>query len=627
MKEDTVLRLQNVNAKKEFKVIETLIKKILADRMLFTVFILMCLKTALFLNVLNSSGASKFSKYDKYVIANMYIYILFIILFLSISFLFKGNGHLWSIVILSCLFSFLLVADLWYYRGFKSFISLHLLSETQNLNGMGGTVATMGRKIDLIFWVDNIVLIIWAILSRSYYKVRFKKMFRYFVISLAFSLGLIMFFHVIYDYHGTSYNGPDLFKDEWIPYSTMRNLSPLGYFAYDTAQFISDNRPYNFTDADKKEINEYLKYKNEDLPDNKYSGIYKGKNVLIIQVESLENFVLGNKYNDQEITPNLNKMLNNSLYFTNYYEQINNGNSSDADLMTNTSVYPVRRGSTFFRFPGLSFNALPNLLKNEGYSTNYYHSDNGDVWNVKNGVANFGYDKYTYQNDFKQKDAFWMGLTDECFLSQIGDIAAKQKQPFLDYTVTVSSHCPFVNIPDSFKTLNFDQKFNNTYLGGYFQAVHYADKQIGALMDNLDKSGVLDNTVVVIYGDHTGVHKYYGDDVAKMKPQESWWDDQSKLPLIIYSKGSTGEKVDKIGGQIDVMPTLCSLLGVDKSKYENTTFGRNLLNTNRNYALLSNGKIMGQSTLSKTDLEMLEKSFELSDKVIRTDYFKSSIKK
>lgn len=592
-----------------------------SDKMAVLTFILMYIKNIIFMNVLKSSGASKLTfKLDTYTFLNSYIYILFIILFLSLAFIFQKKMHLWALVIINIIYTVLLVGDLWIYRGFSSFISLHLLSETSNLNNLSDGIMSMARPIDLIFIVDNILMIILAIILRKPYEKK-NKCRGIFALLFSFSLVFILFFHFIYDYHGSEYGGPTLFKTQWIPFATMRNLSPLGYHVYDTIMFMEDHAPYKISSADEQKIKQWIDYKNENLPDNKYKGIFKGKNLIVIQVESLENFILNNSYNDQEITPNLNKMLKNSLYFPNYFEQVNNGTSSDADLMTNASVYPVRRGSTFFRFPNNKYNTFPEIFNSLGYNTEAFHADYGYYWNVQNALVNFGFNKFMDLEAFPQKDVYFMGMTDESFLTQTADMLEKGKQPFYSFEVTTTSHMPFNNLRSDMKTMNIPEEFDKTHMGGYYQCFHYTDEQIGKYINNLDESGILDNTVVVIYGDHTSIHKYYGDEVAKMKPQESWWDNGYRIPLIIYSKGMQGEEIKTNGGQIDIMPTLCYAFGIDDSKYKNTTMGRNLLNTNKSYALLSNGTIIGKETLNQSDIKHINESFDISEKIIRSDYF------
>ncbi|MNP41867.1 Lipoteichoic acid synthase 1 [compost metagenome] len=143
-------------------------------------------------------------------------------------------------------------------------------------------------------------------------------------------------------------------------------------------------------------------------------------------------------------------------------------------------------------------------------------------------------------------------------------------------------------------------------------------------LEELDKKGLLDNTVVAIEGDHTGVHKYYNDKVEELKNPESWWLDKedSSVPLIIYQKNLQNSfKSDIAGGQIDIMPTLAYLMGIDESKYINTALGRNLLKTNKSFAVMTNRSVRG--TLSEEEKEFYINSLELSDKMIKSDYFEN----
>ena len=611
------------------KIKQTRIKQQLSilykDKMAAFTFAISFLKTMLFYSILVSYGASKIVIiHDKFVYANIYIYVLFILAFMSITYLFINKAHLISLVILDLLYSILLIGNLWVYRGFNSFLSLHLLDETKNLNNMSAGIISMFRRVDLVFILCDIVLIIIAISYRRYY-INIGKFKGAFKSVLIFSVGFIFLFHLAYDFHKAPYDGPDLFKTEFLPFSTMRNLSPFGYLVYDSKEYINDHLPYTITEAQKTKIDNWFEFKNEKLSPNKYKGIFEGKNLIVIQVESLEKFVLNNSYENQQITPNLNNMLKNSIYFSNYFEQVSNATSADADLMTNSSMFPVRRGGTFFRFPSNEYNTLPMLLKSKNYYSMALHSDHGYYWNVDKALVNFGFDEFKDMDSFDKSDTFYMGLTDESFFKQTSVLLQKAKKPFYAYTVTSTSHEPF-KMPNKFKKLSLSEEFDKTYMGGYFQSLNYTDRQIGAFIADLDKKGLLDNTVIAIYGDHNGVHKYFSDEIAKIKPQENWWDNDHRIPLIVYSKGLKGEEIKTNGGQIDILPTLAYAFGLDENKYEDTAMGRNLLNTNRSYALLNDGTIRGKETLTKKETEFVTESFDISDSLIRANTIKKSIK-
>jgi phosphoglycerol transferase MdoB-like AlkP superfamily enzyme len=216
---------------------------------------------------------------------------------------------------------------------------------------------------------------------------------------------------------------------------------------------------------------------------------------------------------------------------------------------------------------------------------------------------------------------FFLGLSVGSFFRQVKDIIINQKTPFYDFMVTLTSHSPF-NMPERHKQLKLAPSLANTTLGGYFQSINYTDRCLGTFIDELDKSGTLDNTVLVIAGDHDSVHRYFSDEIRSIKPSQNWWlENDSRIPLIIYQKGQAAQVVHTTGGQIDLMPTLLYLFGIDKSQYDSTTFGRNLMNTNRDYAVLANGEVKGNVTeAQKTELV---KSLEYADKAIRVNFFKT----
>ncbi len=588
------------------------------------------LESMFFMKILNTPGAAKFklnlkpSIDDLLILQKIYLYILFTVILMSFTYLLSERIRVAILIIIKMLYSVLLLGDIWYYRGFKDFLSLHNLGESQNMQNLHGTAFAMGRRIDLVFVGFNILILGAAIIARKRYRPKTKEKGMFALLFITPFL-IVLTIHFAEDFRGSKYHGDVLFQTQFIPFATMRNLTPIGYHFYDTVVYLKDNMSYNLSEGDKKDITEWLNYKNENLPPNEYTGMFKGKNLIFIQVESLENFMINQSYQGQVLTPNLNNMLKNSYYFSNFYEQVNNGNSADADLMVNASVLPVRRGSTFFRFPNNEYNTLPKLLQEESYYTRSLHSADGNIWNITRAFENFDFNESWDIRDFRkipETDAFNMGISDKSFFKDVSGIIPKDKTPFYYYAVTVSSHVPFT-IPEDLKTLKFSRSFDNSSMGNYLQAINYADRQIGSFIKGLDEQGVLDNSVVVVMGDHCGIHKYYPDRVNSMKDKEDWWENNTKVPFIVYSKSIQGKEIKTIGAQIDVLPTVAALMGVDENKYKNTTMGRNLFNTNKNYAILNDGTIESDKKLSNADIKHIKKSFDISDLITKSEYFKT----
>ncbi|MGE4272739.1 MAG: LTA synthase family protein [Desulfitobacterium sp.] len=584
------------------------------------IYIALVVKSLFFLGIANNTDLSSYNFikgfYSFDVPPSLITYSAFVIAILSFSYLFKGQLHFWYLFTLDALLSLLMVGDLMYYRSFGNFLSPYILGQTSNLDNLSQSMCSMLRPIDALFGLD-IIFLLFLKKKRIVYYQEIKRSVTAFLALFIFSVATIYYQHYKIDIQNLE--GNSLFHVDWVVNQTMTDLSPAGYHLYDLYNYYLENQTYELKPAEFEEIKLWLAQTEEDLPDNEFQGLFKGKNLVVIQVESLENFVVNQRVNDQEITPNLNRLIKNSLYFPNIYEQVYNGNSSDADLMFNTSVYPVRSGSTFFRFPMNTYNSLPNLMGKEGYTTLGIHSDKGSYWNWMKALNSIGFNKTFDSSHFNQDEIIGLGLSDGSYLSQVATLLVNEKEPFYAFMVTLTSHSPF-ELPEKHQELNLDDSLANSKLGGYFQSIRYTDREIGYFLEKLEKSQLLDNTVVVIYGDHTGVHKYYNDEIQQLKPREQWWlDDSKRIPFIIYSKSIEGQVFEINGGQIDLMPTLSYLFDLDQS-YQRTAIGRNLLNTKKDFAILANREFIGTAS-NKSDKEFLLRGIDISDLIIRSNYY------
>lgn len=550
-------------------------------------------------------------------------YFSYALILLSFSLLFKGKGRIIYLFVIDIIVTILTLIDVAYFRGFLTMPSILLLTQTANLDNMGGSILSMFSPLDILFLLDIIILGIYVFFTRKSYSVKPKRAIKTFLLSLI--IPLIYVVYIPFNIHvlkNEDVSGAYLF-DGYDPTNTARYFSSIGYHIIDMYTVYNDSKAYQLTDEDKAQIDEYYKWKQENLPDNEYAGISKNKNLIIIQVESLETFAIGQEINGKKLTPVMDEIMKNSLYFPNIYEQVNEGTSSDSDLMVNTSMLPLRRGSTFFRYPNAVYNSLPILLKNEGYTTASIHPDKGSFWNYANGLkGGIAFEHFIDQFSFDISDQIGMGLSDKSYFNQVIPILKEFKEPFYAHTITLTNHGPF-DLPADLRKLSLDPTLDKSELGGYFESVHYTDAAIGEFIAKLDSEGLLENSVIAIVGDHTGVHKYYNHGIEQLPNKENWYSDNGNptVPLIIYDKNiSEAKTFETIGGQIDIMPTLLYILGVDSSKYNETALGRNLLNTNKNYAVLTNGTVKGFD-LSTKDEEIIKNSLEISDKMIRGDYF------
>ena len=597
------------------------------ERLSLLTFLMLLIKSIVLMGFVNSTNQSVISmSRGMRNITYMPICIAFLLIVVSFSLLAKNKGRLWLLLILNFLCSVLFAFDAVYIRASGNFLSTQLLRQTGNLNNLWDSIFAMFRPCDVVFIFDIPIIAILLIITRRLVEyssplfTSLKGRLIAFAGVFLLSVGYITASYIVIDVYGDNKNNY-IFYTHWNPAQTICNTSPMGYHVYDCYVFLSDFKPYSISEGKRAEIQAWIDAKNEKLPPNEYKGIYKGKNLLILQVESLENFVIGQSVDGQEITPTLNKLLSNSLYFDNYYTQINEGTSSDADLLTNTSVFPVRKGSTFFRFPYTTYNSLPKIMEKHGYNTKAIHPDNGEYWNWLEALQNMGFQECIDAKSFTMDEVIFLGLSDGSFLRQVKDTVINQKTPFYNFLTTLTSHSPF-EMPSWHQKLTLNESLKNTRLGGYFQSINYTDRCIGTFIGELEKAGLMENTVLVIYGDHDSVHKYFRDEIHKIEPSQEWWlENDKKIPLIIYSKGQQAQTIHTTGGQVDLMPTLLYLFGVDESEYASTVFGKNLMNTREDYVLLSNGEFRGN--IDEKKKEELLRGLEYADMAIRSDFFKN----
>lgn len=603
--------------KKKGKV-KTLLEK--ADKLLVFTFLAIWLKELLFLALLHGKNSATLN------IVKMYFspppalsHALFVVTIISFGFLFKNRGKAIFYAIINFLCSMLIMADLLYFRAYGAFLSVNFIKNPGNFNPLNRNLLNF-HIIDLLFFID-IVVVLFIIFKNKYFYEKAKRSIVAFLLTFVLSIAYIAFDHYWIDVKDATKGTMMFFRTAWAPFQTMSNLSPLGYHVNDIIDQLGEGKNVKLSENDKKEIEQWFKDKEENLPDNDLKGVFKGKNVIFVQVESLEQFVINEKVNGQEITPNLNRMLSNSLYFPNVYEQVNNGTSSDCDFMANTSVYPVRKGSTFLRYPGNEYNSMAKLMQSIGYEAISTHPENGGNWNWIHNHKALGFNKSYDVKDYVLDDFVGPGLSDGSFFRQLVDKLKGEKKPFFAHAVTLSSHGPF-EVPQDKRALNLDKEFDESILGAYFQSVNYVDRQIGNLVSMLRQKGMLENTVLVIYGDHTGVHKFYQDRLNGLKVEnQKWLQKDMRVPFIIYNEGFQGKEIDTIGGQMDMMPTSAYVMGVPEDSFKNTAMGKILVKTNRNFTVLNYGDIVGQPNSDK-EKENAIKGISIADKIVQGNYFK-----
>ncbi|MBT2291262.1 LTA synthase family protein [Paenibacillus albidus] len=317
-------------------------------------------------------------------------------------------------------------------------------------------------------------------------------------------------------------------------------------------------------------------------------GAAKGKNLIIIQLESFQSFLVGLELDGQEVTPNLNKLLDNSLYFSNFYQMVGQGNTSDAEFVVNTSFYIPPRGAATMSYVDKVLPSLPRLLKENGYQTATFHTNDVEFWNRGELYSSLGWDHYYDHEFFGDEDVFFFGASDEVLYRKTAEKLKEMGtggQPFYAQVIAMSAHHPFT-IPEEKYRMKLPERYEGTFVGDYIRSQNYADEAFGQFVEELQASGIWDNSLIMVYGDHMGLPIYSldHDDKALMSEiygHEYSYSDMLNIPLIIHGGGNTTpETLEQVGGEVDIMPTAASLLGI--SMENNLHFGQNLLSQTGN---------------------------------------------
>ncbi len=460
-----------------------------------------------------------------------------------------------------------------YYSDLFSFINLGLSTQVGEVSD---SVFALFCLSDLLYFVDFPLLVLLA--RRAEFNKLTAK--RALLVLLTILAG---FFCVWYRFESYNKEVPGVLKTMWDKPAVCNNVGAVVYHLNDAKNTLRDTCfKGKISEEEAEKIRHWFEKRISNSGSEIYFGVAKGANLIIIQVESLQNFVVGRKINGKEITPNLNHFIKESYYFDHIYNQTAAGNSADAEFLANTGFYPAQSGVAYIRFARDDFEAMPKILADNGYETLAMHGDRPGFWNRQTIYPRLGFRHFVSKNEFEQDEIIGLGLSDRSFFRQSAEILSKTKQPFYAFLITLTSHYPYgwKEMHDQTK-LNTGE-FKGQLLGDYLVSMKYFDNCFGEFIASLKKNGLLEKTVVVVYGDHTAIPRWDRASLSRLLKRDlesapAWCSEQT-VPLIIRTPNAKlcGRGYQS-GGLLDVSKTVMTLLGADY-KY---TLGRNLFDGSR----------------------------------------------
>ena len=500
------------------------------------------------------------------------------LLVLGIGLFFKGRKSYWIMIMIDFILSLWLFANILYYREFSNFLSLSIIKTSgSTADNLGKSIVGITRVTDFLTFIDIAAIIALMCFKVTKYDLRpLKLKFNLLLEGIAILLIGINLLMAQKDRSGLLTRTFD--NSYIVKYLGMNEYAV--YDAFKTAQTSEQMAKANVSDL--QSVKKYLKV-NYVKPNKEYSGVAKGKNVMVIHLESFQQFLIDYKWKGKEVTPNLNKLYHakNTLSFANFYNQVGQGKTSDAEMMLENSLFGLQSGSAMSSYgTSNTFESAPAILKQQqGYTTAVMHGGAGSFWNRNNAYKQFGYDYFMPLSYYENKPKYYIGygLKDKIFFSQSIKYIERLPQPFYLKLITVTNHYPY-DLDKKNQSIAKTETGDET-VDGYVQTARYLDQAIGQLMRWLKKTGLDKNTMLVLYGDHYGISGNHHKASAELLKQDEFnnFDNLKfqRVPLMIHMKGLRGGVKKTYGGEIDVLPTLLNLLGI--SNKGTIQFGHDLL--------------------------------------------------
>ncbi|MBU9789996.1 LTA synthase family protein [Lentilactobacillus sp. G22-6] len=495
-------------------------------------------------------------------------------LLIGIALYFKRARFFYPIALLiSILDTVLLYLNVIYFREFTDFMTVSTMTGYSKVNqGLSGSSWALTNIHDIFYWIDIVIIVLLLVFKKI--KIDQRPLNRR--IGLAVTSFCMLFFTI--NLSLAEMDRPQLLTRTFDRTYIVKYLGLDAFTVYDgmKSQHNNDLR----ATATKSELDDVLKFTRAHYakPNKKYYGIAKGKNVIYIHLESFQQFLIGQKINGKEVTPFLNKLYrsHSSYAFKNFFHQVGQGKTSDAENMLETSTYGLPQGSLFAQLGSdNTFQAAPAILKQRrDYTSAVFHGNIASFWNRNNVYKNMGY-QYFFDASYYDTSgdrSLGYGLKDKLLFRDSVQYLQNLQQPFYVKYLTVTNHFPFdLDKEDTnFKTTNT----GDDVVDNYFLTAHYLDQAVHEFYNYLRKSGLLKHSVIVLYGDHYGISDSENQNLAKaIHRNANDWDDfdnaqLQRVPLIINIPGrKDGYVSNKYAGEIDVLPTLMHLLGVSTKRY------------------------------------------------------------
>lgn len=484
-----------------------------------------------------------------------------------------------TMIVIYFIMTALLFSNAIYYREFTDFITINtMLGAGKVASGLGESAVKLFRPYDILYWLD-FILLVFALATK---RIKMDESPVRARMAFAFSTLAVMIFSG--NLFLAESDRPELLTRTFSRDYLVKYLGINAFTAYDGVQTYKTTQVRAQASAtDMDEVAEYVKG-HYAKPNDQYFGLAKGRNVIYIHLESTQQFLIDYKLKDEngvehEVMPFINSLYhsNSTFSFSNFFHQVKAGKTSDAETLFENSLFGLNQGALFTQLGGKNtFEAAPNILKQtQGYTSAVFHGNSGTFWNRNETYKHLGYDYFfdaSYYN-VTEDNSFQYGLNDKPFFQQSVKYLEHLQQPFYTKFIAVSNHYPYSQLSGDETGFPLAQTKDET-INSYFSTANYMDTAVHEFFDYLKQSGLYDNSIIILYGDHYGISNARNKELAQLlgKDRDTWsnFDNAQvqRVPYMIHIPGMTqGKIIDTYGGQVDALPTLLHLLGVDTQNY------------------------------------------------------------
>lgn len=574
----------------------------------------------LFIEVFNQYLLVKSLSLSDYFLSNLFVFnVVWVLVFFIILYVLKPKPRRVVSFVMNIILLLITLANYFMYSYFQSVFSWKdLFLSGDGLSFISSIFKFINLKLVLFLFICiDFMILIFKTKTKEIFK--FKSVQSIVIIVLLVFLFVVRGIYVKNNFSGTSdgWNSDEVINNysnyyqNWIEPTELVRV--CGIYEYLIKDFYNSFLKKDNVIETKRFVQNYIN-DNSELKSNDYTGIFEGKNLIFIMMESMDDWMVNEK-----VTPTMYEMMQHGFNFTNHYSPAYvTGETANTEFIANTGMYPsVNKLSPNYAYVDNSYPySIANLFKSNNYVVNSFHRSNGFIYNRSAMHISLGYEKYHNYSD--------MGISsdnldlDSYIISNGYDKIINKNNKFMSFIITYSPHSPYTYEKIECQT-NLEEikeiypELDNEELLCAYSSARETDNMFKLLLENLEEDNLFDDTIIVAFTDHPNKLVIRDDETEKL----------NKTIFYIYDSSMDSNQVSTITSSINILPTVINLFGIDNN-YLYT--GYDALDTDEEYVIFRDYTYYDGEEVKTVTSEYKDK-LEYSSYILSTDYYKDSATK